>query len=243
MSDARARVSDALMDPHNVPAHIAIVMDGNGRWADRQKKPRSFGHKAGQKALQHVVTCCVEWGIQTLSVYAFSTENWRRPNTEVHFIVAMIKTAIETVKQSLIDAGVVLRFCGDLSVFDADLQDAMRQAEVDTAYGKRMTLQVMVNYGGRAEIVSAVRRYVAQGGDACALTEADIAAHLYAHTDPDLFIRTGGDIRMSNFMLWQCAYSELYFTDCFWPDFGRDDLIAAIAWYQKRVRRFGGLNP
>ncbi|MEK9727071.1 MAG: polyprenyl diphosphate synthase [Candidatus Margulisiibacteriota bacterium] len=232
------------IDLDRIPKHIAIIMDGNGRWAEKRLMPRNFGHRQGQKQLKKTLINCVELGVEVLSVYVFSTENWRRPEEEVSFLLKFLKSTIHEEINELVEEGVRLKFLGDLSKFDPSLLDLIQQGEQKTAHNQKIQLNIMLNYGGRREIVDAVKAYVRSGGTLNDLTEDDLNAFMYTSgvPDPDILIRTGGDIRMSNFMLWQAAYSELVFLDVFWPDFDMEALAMAIQEFQKRDRRFGGLN-
>ncbi|OIR03017.1 ditrans,polycis-undecaprenyl-diphosphate synthase [mine drainage metagenome] len=224
------------------PQHVAIIMDGNGRWAKKRFLPRVAGHKRGLESVREIVKACIERGIPYLTLFAFSSENWRRPAEEVSFLMGLFMRALEHEVTKLHKNGVRFRVVGDLSRFDPKLVELIRRGELLTAGETRLTLTVAANYGGRWDILRAVERMLAaqpdQRGD---FTEADLAPHLamaYA-PEPDLFIRTGGEERVSNFLLWQLAYTELYFTDRLWPDFDAAALDAAIASYRSRERRFG----
>ena len=228
-----------------IPAHIAIVMDGNGRWAERRKRPRTFGHQAGLKALRKVVEHCGQIGVQELTVFAFSSENWARPVKEVNRLMELFMRALDKEARELDDNDVRIRFIGDVSGFKPDLQAKVSEAMNRTAGNTRMTLNVAANYGGRWDIVNAAR----QAAEAVArgqvrpeeIDEPMFSSHLSlaGSRDPDLFIRTGGEMRISNFLLWQSAYTEFYFSPVLWPDFGPDTLDAAIADFQARERRYG----
>ncbi|HRP26882.1 MAG TPA: polyprenyl diphosphate synthase [Burkholderiaceae bacterium] len=225
----------------NVPRHVAIVMDGNGRWARKRFMPRVYGHKVGVEALVRVVQSCADRGIEHLSVFAFSSENWKRPSDEVSGLMGLVLVAVSKYLAKLAGDGVRIRIVGDRSVVSDKLRAAWREAEESTAHNTRITLSVAFNYGGRWDVVQACRRIVEAGTPPERIDEALLASHMamsYA-PDPDLFIRTGGEVRISNFMLWQTAYSELYFTHCLWPDFGDTELDAALAAYARRDRRFG----
>ena len=230
----------------SVPAHVAIIMDGNGRWARRRHKPRHAGHQAGVKSTRTVIEVAVRTGIKALTLFAFSSENWRRPPTEVSRLMELFVSTLGTEASKLHDNGVRIRFIGDRAAFSAKLQREMEKAVLLTAANTRLDLNVAVNYGGRWEIVQAARalaRRVAAGGLAPdAIDEAALASHLAPMPEPDLFIRTGGDQRLSNFLLWHLAYTELYFTETLWPDFGAEDFAAALADYAARERRFGGVD-
>ncbi len=230
------------MDFPRPPRHVGIIMDGNGRWARRQGRPHSFGHRAGVRAMKRVMYACEELGIEILSVYAFSTENWTRPRTEVRALMRLFHEAIQREIDELDQRGIRLVVSGRIGELSERMQQRIRQAEDRTGSNRNGVLNVCLNYGGRAEVVDAVRALAAQGVAAAAIDEAAIARHLYRPElpDPDLVIRTAGERRMSNFLLWQTAYSELYITDVLWPDFDREQLEIAVADYQGRVRRFGG---
>ena len=225
-----------------VPYHVGIIMDGNGRWARRQNRPHSFGHRAGVRAMKRVMYACEDIGIHVLSVYAFSTENWSRPRTEVRALMRLFHEAIQREIEELDERGIRLLVSGRRDELSAAMRQKIEAAEARTAANTGGVLNVCLNYGGRAEVVDAVRRLVAEGVPAAEVDEAAIARRLYQPVlpDPDLVIRTAGEKRMSNFLLWQSAYSELYLTDTLWPDFDREELARAVADYQTRVRRFGG---
>jgi undecaprenyl diphosphate synthase len=228
--------------PSAVPYHVGIIMDGNGRWARGRNRPHSFGHRAGVRAMKRVMYACEDMGIKVLSVYAFSTENWARPRTEVRALMRLFHEAIQRELDELDERGIRLVVSGRRE----ELSDRMRQridaAEARTAANTHGVLNVCLNYGGRAEVVDAVRRLAADHVPAAEIDEAAIAARLYHPElpEPDLIIRTAGEKRMSNFLLWQSAYSELYLTDTLWPDFDRAALELAVADYAGRVRRYGG---
>ena len=225
------------------PRHVAIVMDGNGRWAKKRFMPRFFGHKQGVDALVRTVQACADRGIEYLTVFAFSSENWKRPSDEVSGLMGLVLVAVSKYLTKLAKEGVRIRIVGDRSAVSDKVRDAWDQAERATAGNKRITLSVAFNYGGRWDVVQATQSALAAGVRAEELDEATLGRHMamaYA-PDPDLFIRTGGEVRVSNFLLWQVAYSELYFTDCLWPDFGEAELDAALADYRARDRRFGAM--
>ncbi|MEM5330331.1 isoprenyl transferase [Paraburkholderia sp. JHI2823] len=227
-----------------VPRHIAIIMDGNGRWATQRRLPRVAGHTRGVDAVRSVVETCVERGVEYLTLFAFSSENWRRPTDEVSFLMRLFVSALEREVARLHANGIRLRVVGDLSMFNERIQDLIRRAETRTARNTRLTLTIAANYGGRWDIMQATRKLVEEAaatGQPVPVTEDSFAQHLamaYA-PEPDLFIRTGGEQRVSNFLLWQLAYAEFYFTDTFWPDFDAEALNRAIASYAERERRFG----
>ena len=231
-------------DP-SMPRHVAIVMDGNGRWAKRRFMPRFFGHKQGVDALVRTVRACSERGIEYLTVFAFSSENWKRSSDEVSGLMGLVLVAVSKYLMKLSDEGVRIRIVGDREAVADKVREAWDHAESVTAHNTRITLSVAFNYGGRWDVVQAARRAMKDGISADDLDEACLSKRMAMSfaPDPDLFIRTGGEVRISNFLLWQVAYSELYFTDCLWPDFGPDQIDAAIASYRERERRFGGRLP
>ncbi|MEJ2768100.1 isoprenyl transferase [Mycetohabitans sp. B46] len=228
----------------DVPRHIAIIMDGNGRWAQRRRLPRVAGHTKGLDAVRTIVEACAARGVEFLTLFAFSSENWRRPVDEVSFLMRLFISALEREIARLHTNGIRLRVVGDLSMFEPRIQELVRRAQAKTAANTGLTLTIAANYGGRWDILQATRKIAQQCVDAGAMQkvdEASFAQHLamaYA-PEPDLFIRTGGEQRVSNFLLWQLAYTELYFTDVFWPDFNDAELGKAIASYRERERRFG----
>lgn len=228
-----------------IPAHIAIVMDGNGRWAARRSRPRTMGHQAGLKALRSIVEHCGRLGVAELTVFAFSSENWGRPEQEVSRLMDLFMRALDKEARELHENGVRIRFIGDTDAFSTGLQKKMNQAIKLTRDNSRMTLNVAVNYGGRWDIVRATRK-LADSAARGLIRPEDINEEriteqtcLGSGRDPDLFIRTGGEMRISNFLLWQSAYTEFYFTPVLWPDFNPDELDRAIDAYQSRERRFG----
>ncbi len=228
-----------------VPNHIAIVMDGNGRWATRRYLPRVAGHKAGVDALRRCVRACAARGVSILTVFAFSSENWNRPKEEVSGLMELLVMALSREVPQLVADGVCLRFLGERAGLSAAVRAGLVRAEAATADNTRLILNVCFNYGGRWDIVQATRRAMADGIRAQDLDEDALSKRMAMHfaPDPDLFIRTGGEVRISNFLLWQVAYSELYFTDCLWPDFGPEQIDAAIESYRERERRYGGRLP
>ena len=229
----------------DIPAHIAIVMDGNGRWAKQRRRPRSFGHQAGVKALRRVVKHCGRLGVATLTVFAFSSENWNRPQKEVNRLLDLFMRALDKETRELHENGIRVRFIGGLDAFAPELREKVRVAEQQTRDNQRMTLNVAVNYGGRWDIVQAARRLageVASGNlRPGQIDEKLFASRLALHEsgDPDLLIRTGGEMRISNFLLWQSAYTELFFSQVLWPDYGQEAMDEAIAAFRSRERRFG----
>ncbi len=224
--------------------HVAIIMDGNGRWATKRHLPRLAGHKAGVNALRRVVEAAADENIEMLSVYAFSTENWARPRVEVEGLMRLFWETIRSDLEKLHRDGVRLRHLGRLQDLSPDIQKAVRASVELTRNNTRIGLNVCFNYGGRAELVDAVRQIIADGRDPDVITEELISSYLYTRDlpDPDMVIRTAGEMRVSNFLLWQTAYSEYYATPTLWPDFGREDLRAALESYRQRQRRFGRLS-
>ena len=236
--------SDTPGDP-TVPRHVAVVMDGNGRWARKRYMPRVYGHKQGVDALVRAVNVFADRGVQYLTVFAFSSENWKRPTEEVSGLMSLVLVAVTKYLQKLANDGVRIRIVGDRDAVSDKLRAAWEQAETLTANNRRITLSVAFNYGGRWDMVQACRRAIAEGVPAEQVDEAYLSSRMalaYA-PDPDLFIRTGGEMRVSNFLLWQAAYSEFFFTDRLWPDFGEADIDAALAAFAQRDRRFGGIRP
>ncbi|WP_043945845.1 polyprenyl diphosphate synthase [Ralstonia solanacearum] len=233
----------AVPDPADTPRHVAIIMDGNGRWATERHLPRMAGHSRGLDAVRAVVEAAGNRGVRYLTLFAFSSENWRRPAEEVSFLMKLFMTALRREVSKLHESGFRLRVVGDLSAFNPRIQLLIREAEAKTAANSGLTVTIAANYGGRWDILQAMRALVADQPDIApeAITEEAISPYLalaYA-AEPDLFIRTGGEQRISNFMLWQLAYSELYFTERYWPDFDAAELDRAFAWYRNRERRFG----
>jgi undecaprenyl diphosphate synthase len=224
-----------------VPRHIAIIMDGNGRWATRRFLPRVAGHAKGVERVRDVVEKCVERGVEYLTLFAFSSENWRRPAEEVSVLMRLFMTALEREVTKMHVNSIRLKVVGDLSRFDPKLQEMIASAERRTAGNTRLTVNVCANYGGRWDVMQAVGKMVAAHPGATEFSEEQLAPHLALAfaPEPDLFIRTGGEQRISNFMLWQLAYTEMYFTETYWPDFDGAALDEAIVSYQQRERRFG----
>jgi undecaprenyl diphosphate synthase len=228
-----------------LPRHVAIIMDGNGRWAESRHRPRTFGHRAGARAVNACIDACLADGIQVLTLFAFSSENWRRPKDEVGALMQLFLRALDREVDELLRRGVQVRFIGERSAFAPELQERMTRAEAATAANRRLHLCIAANYGGRWDIAQAMRA-VAQDVQAGRLQSADIdearvAPYFSLHDlpEPDLFIRTGGEHRISNFLLWQMAYCELYFSDVLWPDFDAAALRAAFTDFARRERRFG----
>jgi undecaprenyl diphosphate synthase len=231
--------------PAQVPRHVAVVMDGNGRWARKRYMPRFFGHKAGVDALVKAVNTFADRGVQYLTVFAFSSENWKRPTEEVSGLMSLVLVAVSKYLAKMAGDGVRIRIVGDRSAVSDKLRQAWEHAEKLTENNSRITLAVAFNYGGRWDVVQACRDAIAQGLKPDQIDEAWLSSRMALSfaPDPDLFIRTGGEMRMSNFLLWQAAYSELFFTDCLWPDFNEAQIDAALAAFAHRDRRFGGIQP
>ncbi len=229
----------------HLPRHVAIIMDGNGRWATRRHLPRVAGHSRGVDAVRSAIETCGRRGVEYLTLFAFSSENWRRPQDEVSTLMRLFVSALQKEVSKLIDNGVRMRVVGRLDDFDAQLQQLIADAEGRTAHNDKLHLTICASYGGRWDIVNAVRSLLAQAPDLPAVQHAideEKLAPLLAlpfAPDPDLLIRTGGEQRISNFLLWQLAYAELYFCDTLWPDFDQAAFDAALAWYAGRERRFG----
>lgn len=227
-----------------LPKHIAIVMDGNGRWAKKRFLPRIAGHVKGVEAVRRTIEGCMALKIRFLTVFAFSSENWKRPNEEVGFLMNLFLSTIRKETSRLHKNNIRLRVVGDLSGFNDVLREAIRDAEKLTAENTAMTFTVCANYGGQWDILQATQRMLQAGISDQEVTKERLASYLalsYA-PDPDLFIRTGGERRISNFLLWQLAYTELYFTETYWPDFNRSDLEKAITYFQSKERRFGQIS-
>lgn len=223
--------------------HIAIIMDGNGRWAKKRHLPRLLGHRAGVKAVERTVRAAADFGIPYLSLYAFSTENWKRPQTEVKGLMSLFRYYINKKVQELVKEDVRLRFAGRTKELPKDIQEIIHEAENETEKGQRLQLIVCLNYGGRQEIVDAVQKLLKDGYKG-KVTEETIRSYLYLPDlpDPDLIIRTSGEYRLSNFWLWEGSYSEFYFSSLLWPDFNKEALQEAILSYEKRDRRYGGIQ-
>lgn len=226
----------------NIPNHIAIIMDGNGRWAKKRNKPRLFGHRAGVESIRQTIRACIDEGIEVLSVYAFSTENWKRPKDEVDGIFSLVAKYCKEGEENLNKLGVKVRCMGDISKLPDDAKTSLLNLIESTKNNNKFIFNIGLNYGGRAEIINAVNKLLSSGAKSC--TEQELADLLYTSglSDPDLIIRTSGEHRLSNFMLYQCAYSEFYFPKTYWPDFNKKHIKKAIRVYQKRNRRFGGLK-
>ena len=226
----------------SIPRHIAVIMDGNGRWAKRRHLPRLAGHQHGVEAARRTLLECLDQGVEYLTLFAFSSENWRRPGAEVSFLQRLFIKVLARELRSLHEHGIRFRTVGELDRFDPRVVRVVRDAEALTHDNQRLTLSVAASYGGRWDVLQAVQRLLAAHPElATAFTEEDLAPYWAMHDapEPDLFIRTGGEQRISNFLLWQLAYTELYFTDTLWPDFDGEALRRAIDWYGQRERRFG----
>lgn len=224
-----------------LPRHIAIIMDGNGRWAKKRGLPRTAGHKVGAETFRKIALYCKALGVEYLTIYAFSTENWKRPADEVNTIMGLLEQYLHEAIDTMEKDHIRLRFFGDMSVLSPELQAlAHRTDDISTHYDG-FQANICLNYGGRAELLRAAQRCAERGLD---WTEENLSANMYSAgiPDPELVIRPGGEMRLSNFLLWQCAYSELYFCDTLWPDFTRQELDKAIIDYQRRDRRFGGVK-
>ncbi len=228
-----------------LPHHVAVIMDGNGRWAKRQGLPRIMGHRRGADILKDLLRCCSDWGISALTAYAFSTENWGRPLEEVDFLMSLFERILRRELKEMMQEDVRIRFVGDLSLLPKSLQEEIAQSMADTAKNQGIQFTVATNYGGRQEIIQACQAiaHQVQTGEIqpSDITEDLFAKHLYTAEvgDPDLLIRTSGEMRISNFLLWQLAYAEIYITETLWPDFDRQEFHQALLSYQKRDRRFG----
>jgi undecaprenyl diphosphate synthase len=224
-----------------VPRHVAIIMDGNGRWAAARGLPRAVGHREGAKAVRRAIEAAIGQGVRYLTLFAFSSENWRRPQEEVSDLRGLLLQYLRSELQELHEAGVRLLVIGEHTRFGPNIVAELAAAEAKTAKSEKLTLQLALSYGGRADIVAAAKRAIAEGIDPEALTEQKFASYLATAgvPDPDLLIRTSGEQRISNFLLWQTAYAELVFTDVLWPDFSEQDFSAAVRNYTMRERRFG----
>ena len=223
----------------NVPNHIAIIMDGNGRWAKNQNKPRVFGHKAGANTLRKLMEYCNKIGVTYLTVYAFSTENWKRSQEEVDALMFLFKSYIKSERENFLKNKIRFMVSGREEGVNPSLMEAIKELEEVTSKDYEMTLNIAFNYGGRAEIIDAVNKILKDGK--ASVTEEEFSKYLYNDIpDPDLVIRTSGEFRISNFLLWQIAYSEIYITDKYWPDFDEEEMDKALLSYSKRERRFGG---
>ncbi len=235
---------ESLSKLEKIPNHVAIIMDGNGRWAQERGLPRASGHKAGTENLREVIEAAVEFGIQYLTIFAFSTENWARPTDEIQGLMRIFRTMLDRELKNLDKNGVQLNHLGCLARIDKGLKKEVLEAIELTKNNQTLILNIAFNYGGRDEILQAVKRMIAEGVSADKLDEDKFEQYLYTADcpDPDLVIRTSGEFRISNFMIWQGAYSEWYFTPTYWPDFSREELHKALVVYNSRDRRYGGVR-
>lgn len=244
----RKQSDTPAIDSNAIPKHVAIIMDGNGRWAKRRGMPRSMGHRAGADVLKQIVIAADDIGIRALTVYGFSTENWKRPEQEVSLLMALIKEYLNNNVKYMHEHNVRIRFIGYIGALSEELQKIIRDAELLTQNNTGLTLQLALNYGGRDEIVRTIRNITNSVVDGTIttddITEDYVSSQLFTKefSDVDLLIRPSSDFRISNFLLWQLAYAEFWFTDLHWPDFTKETLLEAVAAYQKRERRFGGLR-
>lgn len=228
-----------------LPQHVAVIMDGNGRWAKRQGLPRIMGHKRGVDALKDLLRCCKDWGIKALTAYAFSTENWKRPQEEVEFLMSLFQRVLRQELREMVEENVQIQFVGNLQALPKTLQAEISRSMAETKNNQSIKFTVATNYGGRQEILQACRAIAQKVQDGILkpeeISEELFASHLYTAgiADPDLLIRTSGEMRLSNFLLWQMAYGEIYITDALWPDFDRKEFHRALCAYQQRERRFG----
>ncbi|MBN1679252.1 MAG: di-trans,poly-cis-decaprenylcistransferase [Anaerolineae bacterium] len=234
-------VGESAIPPEKVPHHIAIIMDGNGRWARSRGLPRLAGHRAGVENLRRILRACTEFEIRILTIYAFSTENWGRPEAEVRGLMNILETVIDRELNHLHANGVQLRHIGDLDGLSPTLQEKVLHAVEMTRNNDQLTLNIAFNYGGRQELIRAFRRIIEDGVPPGEIDETLIDYYLYTagQPDPDMIVRTGGEMRLSNFLLWQASYAEYYSTPVFWPDFDRDQLLKAIEQFARRERRYG----
>lgn len=228
----------AKLDDKNIPSHVAVIMDGNGRWAKDRFLPRVAGHQAGMRALEDLIDNARDLGVRYLSVYAFSTENWKRSDSEVQGLMGLFRYYLKGKLDKMHRQGARVRFSGNMDGFPEDIREIAQNAETRTRENDAIDVIICVNYGGRQEIVDAAARLATSGED---ITEESFKNHLYLPDvpDPDLLIRTGGEYRISNFLLWECAYAELYFSSVYWPDFDRSELERALDSYAGRTRRYG----
>jgi undecaprenyl diphosphate synthase len=233
------------IDFDRLPAHVAIIMDGNGRWAGQRRLPRVEGHRAGIESVRSVVETSARLGIRVLTLYAFSVENWKRPRTEINTLMMLLKRYVRLELNTLLKNDIRFRVVGRVGALRGDVQEELRAAMDRTAANRGMQFNIALNYGGRAEIVDAAKRLVESGIPAAEIDEGKFAEYLYTagQPDPDLLIRTSGELRISNFLLWQIAYAEIWVTETLWPDFRSLHLLEAVVAYQKRDRRYGGIKP
>ncbi|MCB8920272.1 MAG: di-trans,poly-cis-decaprenylcistransferase [Ardenticatenaceae bacterium] len=238
---ARPKQQSLDLSAYTIPTHVAIIMDGNGRWAKRRGLPRQAGHRAGAENLRRIISACVEFDIKILTIYAFSTENWGRPESEVRGLMKIFARVLDQEIYDLDAQGVCLHHLGDLTGVDPTLQEKVRRAIELTKNNNKLILNVAFNYGGRAEILHAVREMLADGITPGELTEEIFSSYLFTAglPDPDIVVRTSGELRISNFLIWQAAYAEYYPTQAYWPDFDREELYKAIVAFNQRERRFG----
>ena len=235
------------LDLTRLPRHVAVIMDGNGRWAQKRHLPRIAGHRAGTQSARTTIETCARLKIEALTLYAFSVENWRRPKTEIDFLMQLLREYLKKEMPRLQKNEIRMRFLGRISELSPAVQNDVREAMEKTAANKGMVLSVALNYGGRAEIVDAMNAILTErhgNGASSPITEQQLARHLYTGglPDPDLLIRTSGEMRVSNFLLWQIAYAEIFVTETLWPDFTRARLLEALVEFQKRERRYGGIR-
>lgn len=232
------------LDPTRIPKHAAVIMDGNGRWARKRNLPRVAGHKAGVSSVRSTVETCAQLGLEVLTLYAFSVENWKRPRAEVDMLWRLLRVYLRRELTTLMRNNIRLTAIGRIKALPLMAQQELRYVMERTSQNTGLRLNLAINYGGRAELVDAVRSLIAEGVPAEEITEERLSAALYTSglPDPDLLIRTSGELRVSNFLLWQIAYAEIYVTDTLWPDFTRAELLHAVLEYQRRDRRFGGLG-
>ena len=239
-------IKNELLDKNKLPRHLAIIMDGNGRWAEKRGLPRSAGHREGEKAVRRVIDNCLNLNIPILTLFAFSTENWKRPKNEVIYLLKLFERVLAKEKVKLIKNNVKINFIGRLNNLPNSLNKKMNELRESTKKNNKLILNIAINYGGRAEIIDALKsitqKIVEKKLEIEEINENTIRDNLYTYNlpDPDLLIRTAGEMRISNFMIWQIAYSEIWVTPIFWPDFDKNNLIEAIRNYQKRVRKYGG---
>jgi undecaprenyl diphosphate synthase len=244
----RIPTPDQLRQRGNLPRHVAIIMDGNGRWAKARGIPRLMGHRAGRESVREAVRSCVALGVEILTLYTFSVENWNRPQREVHALMRILRDTLRSEREELRENDVRLQVIGRIGDLPAPVREVLRETEEYLSRSRGMLLNLALSYSGRAEIVDAVRRIVADHErtpfDPARIDEAFISSYLYTAglPDPDLLIRTSGEMRISNFMLWQAAYTEIWITETLWPDFRRKHLFEAVANYQARERRFGRVD-
>jgi undecaprenyl diphosphate synthase len=236
---------NSMVAGSQIPTHVAIIMDGNGRWALARGLPRLLGHRAGTENLRRIITACVEFGVKYLTIYAFSTENWGRPREEVEGLMNILEDVIDRELAELNKEGVQLRHIGRLERLDPKLQEKVMDAIELTRHNDRLILNVAFNYGGRDEIVNAIQKMIKDGVKAEEVTSDMVSHYLYTVgvPDPDLIIRTSGELRVSNFLIWQGAYSEWYVTSVYWPDFNKEEFRKALDTFAQRDRRYGGLSP